>query len=546
MRIALAQLNFHIGNYELNARKILDAIEQAKAQGADLVCFSELSTCGYAPMDLLEFPSFIEQSNEVLEKVREASDSIGVLIGAPRKNPELPGKRLYNSAFLFYEKKLIGFTDKALLPTYDIFDEYRYFEPAKKIRCLDFKGKKLAVTICEDIWDLVQPDPIYNYLPMDVLMKEKPDFAINLSASPFSWEQPGRRREVVIANAKKYKLPLFYVNQIGGNTDLIFDGGSLVVDQMGEINEELAMFKEDLKVFDTNEVKKNEGIGRMKSMEKTELIYKGLILGLRDFFGKSGFSKAILGLSGGIDSAVTAAVVCDALGPENVHGLLLPSPFSSEHSIEDALQLAENLGMTCETLPIESMYDAFIKSLEEPFGKTDFDTTEENIQSRIRGTLLMAFSNKKGYILLNTTNKSEMAVGYGTLYGDLAGGLSVLADVYKTEVYELAAYINRDTERIPVNSILKPPSAELKPDQRDSDSLPDYDILDKILFLFIERRKGKQEIIAEGFEPETVSRVLSLVNNSEFKRYQTAPVLRASPKSFGSGRRIPIVSVKGM
>lgn len=546
MRIALAQLNFHIGNYELNARKILDAIEQAKAQGADLVCFSELSTCGYAPMDLLEFPSFIEQSNDVLEKVREASDSIGVLIGAPRKNPELPGKRLYNSAFLFYEKKLIGFTDKALLPTYDIFDEYRYFEPAKEIRCLDFKGKKLAVTICEDIWDLVQPDPIYNYLPMDVLMKEKPDFAINLSASPFSWAQPGRRREVVIANAKKYKLPLFYVNQIGGNTDLIFDGGSLVADQMGEIHEELAMFKEDLKVFDINEVKKNEGIGRMKGMEKAELIYKGLILGLRDFFGKSGFSKAILGLSGGIDSAVTAAVVCDAIGPENVHGLLLPSPFSSEHSIEDALQLAENLGMTCETLPIESMYDAFIKSLEEPFGKTDFDTTEENIQSRIRGTLLMAFSNKKGYILLNTTNKSEMAVGYGTLYGDLAGGLSVLADVYKTEVYELAAYINRDTERIPVNSILKPPSAELKPDQRDSDSLPDYDILDKILFLFIERRKGKQEIIAEGFEPETVSRVLGLVNNSEFKRYQTAPVLRVSPKSFGSGRRIPIVSVKGM
>ncbi|TVQ44567.1 MAG: NAD+ synthase [Saprospirales bacterium] len=546
MRIALAQLNFHIGNYQLNSRKILNAIEQAKEQGADLVCFSELSTCGYAPMDLLEFPSFIDQSNMLLEKVREASESIGVLIGAPRKNPELPGKRLYNSAFLFHEKKLLGFTDKALLPTYDIFDEYRYFEPAKEIRCLVFKGKKLAVTICEDIWDLVQTDPIYNYLPMDLLMEEKPDFAINLSASPFSWAQPARRREVVIANAKKYKLPFFYINQVGGNTDLIFDGGSLVADKMGEIHEELAMFEEDLKIFDIDDINKKEGIGRVKSLDKAELIYKGLILGLKDFFKKSGFSKAILGLSGGIDSAVTAALVCDALGAENVHGLLLPSPFSSKHSIEDALQLAENLGMTCETIAIEPMYETFIDQLENSFGKTAFDTTEENIQSRIRGILLMAYSNKKGYILLNTTNKSEMAVGYGTLYGDLAGGLSVLADVYKTEVYELAAFINKDTERIPVNSILKPPSAELKPDQRDSDSLPDYDILDRILFLFIERRKGNQEIIAEGFEPETVNRVLSLVNNSEFKRYQTAPVLRVSPKSFGSGRRIPIVSVKGM
>jgi len=542
MRIALAQLNFHIGNYELNSRKILNAIEQAKEQGADLVCFSELSTCGYAPMDLLEFPSFIDQSNVLLEKVREASESIGILIGAPRKNPELPGKRLYNSAFLFYEKKLIGFTDKALLPTYDVFDEYRYFEPAKEIRCLEFKGKKLAVTICEDIWDLLQQDPIYNYLPMDVLVKEKPDFAINLSASPFSWAQPVRRREVVIANAQKYKLPLFYINQIGGNTDLIFDGGSLVADKMGEIHEELAMFEEDLKVFDTDEINNKEGIGRVKGLDKAELIYKGLILGLKDFFKKSGFSKAILGLSGGIDSAVTAALVCDALGAENVHGLLLPSPFSSEHSIKDALQLAENLGMECETLPIDSMYNAFIKSLDKSFGKTDFDTTEENIQSRIRGILLMAFSNKKGYILLNTTNKSEMAVGYGTLYGDLAGGLSVLADVYKTDIYVLAHFINRENELIPISSIHKPPSAELKPDQRDSDSLPDYPILDQILFMYIERKKGKDEIIASGFDAETVKKVLRLVNNSEFKRYQTAPVLRVSPKAFGSGRRIPIVS----
>ena len=542
MRIALAQLNYHIGNFEYNKKQILGAIQRAEEEKADLVCFSELSTCGYAPMDLLTYPSFLKQSDELLEAVREASGRVGVLIGAPRKNPELPGKDLFNSAFLFFEKKLIGFTDKALLPTYDVFDEYRYFEPAKKIQCIPFKGLKLAITICEDIWDIIMPDPIYNFQPMDVLMEEQPDIAINLSASPFSWAQPQRRREVVKANAEKYQLPFFYVNQIGANTDLIFDGGSLVADQSGEIHGELKMFEEDLKVFDLEKILKDKGIGQIKGREKTKLIYEGLILGLRDFFKKSGFDKAILGLSGGIDSAVTAALACEALGSENVHGLLMPSPFSSSHSVEDAVALAKNLGMYHEILPINQLYEEFLNSLKGSFGKNQFDTTEENIQARIRGTILMAYSNKKGNILLNTTNKSEMAVGYGTLYGDLAGGLSVLADVYKTEVYKLAKHINRDSDLIPFNSIIKPPSAELKPNQKDIDSLPEYNILDQILFLFIEEKKGEKEIIRAGFDPKIVKHILSLVNNSEFKRHQTAPVLRISPKAFGTGRRIPIVA----
>nr|MBS0038209.1 NAD+ synthase [Saprospiraceae bacterium] len=542
MRIALSQLNFHIGNFEANEKKILGAINRARGQKADLICFSELATCGYPPLDLLEFRDFIDQSSAVLDKVKNASEDIGILIGAPRVNPELPGKNLFNSAFLFYRKELLGYVDKSLLPTYDIFDEYRHFEPAKKFQTIDFKGERIAVTICEDIWDLINDDPIYTFHPMDKLMEQQPTVAINLSASPFHASQPQRRRYVVQANAKKYQIPFFYVNQVGAHTELIFDGGSLVVDADGEVHDEMPLFEESLRIYDLDEVHQLKGIGQIRTKDRIVLIHDALIMGIRDYFGKLGFKKAILGLSGGIDSALTAALTCRALGAENVHGLIMPSPFSSKHSVTDAKKLVENLGMTADTLSIDDLYEKFTTELSLFFEVDRWGVTQENIQARIRGILLMAYSNKMGCILLNTTNKSEMAVGYGTLYGDLCGGLSVLADVYKTDVYRLSAFMNREREIIPQNSIQKPPSAELRPDQKDSDSLPEYELLDQILYQYIEMQMSPSRITAMGFDKKTVQKILDLVNRSEFKRYQTAPVLRVSTKAFGSGRRMPIVS----
>ncbi|TVR84499.1 MAG: NAD+ synthase [Saprospirales bacterium] len=542
MQIAIAQLNIHIGNFESNKRKILNAIEEAQKQGADLICFSELATTGYPPLDLLDYPYFIEQANQLLNDVKMASGRIGVLIGAPRVNPELPGKNLYNSAFFFYEQKEIGFIDKALLPTYDVFDEYRYFEPAKSFRVFDFKGEKLAVTICEDIWDIIQDDPIYTFHPMDILMEYEPTLAINLSASPFHQDQRLERKKVLKANATRYDLPFFYINHVGAQTDLIFDGGSLVVGPSGEVFEEMPFFRESIKTFSLKELRERDGIGQVKPAERIEAIHNALVFGVKDFFSKLGFSKAILGLSGGLDSALVAAIACKSLGSENVHGLIMPSAFSSESSVRDAVELASRLKMTYDVIAIDQLYRGFVSELSRAFGETPFDVTEENLQARIRGMLLMAYSNKKGYVLLNTTNKSEMAVGYGTLYGDLCGSLSVIGDVYKTDVYLLAGFINRDQSFIPQSSILKPPSAELRPDQKDTDSLPDYALLDSILKLFIEKRKSVDEIAEKGFDKELVKKVVRLVNSSDFKRYQTAPVLRVSKKAFGYGRRMPLVA----
>ncbi|MBK9337311.1 MAG: NAD+ synthase [Lewinellaceae bacterium] len=540
MKIALAQLDYHIGNFEANLHKMLLAVEQARALGADLVCFGELAVCGYPPRDFLEFDDFIRRCYASVEALREASTGIGIVVGAPARNPVVEGKDLHNSAYFLYDGAILGVQHKALLPTYDIFDEYRYFEPGREFRTVAFKGKKIALSVCEDIWNVGNNNPLYTICPLDEMLHEHPDFILNLSASPFSYTQAGERIHVVQSNVARYGIPLFYTNHVGAQTDLIFDGGSLVVSPDGLVFDEMPYFEEGLRVYDLEAVQQG-GQANEQPKDKIKLIHDALVVGIRDYFRKLGFKHAILGLSGGIDSAVTCVLAVEALGAENVRVLLLPSQFSSDHSVDDARQLAENLGIRYDILPILPMFEAFETALLTQFAGQPFNVTEENIQARIRGTLLMAMSNKFGNILLNTTNKSEMAVGYGTLYGDMCGGISVLGDVYKTDVYALARYLNRDAGVIPENSIEKPPSAELRPNQKDSDSLPDYDILDAVLYQYIECRQGPRELVQMGFDEALVARVLRLVNINEFKREQAAPVLRVSRKSFGMGRRMPIV-----
>lgn len=540
MKIAIAQLNYHIGNFEGNLRKMLTATAEAKAKGADLIVFGELATTGYPPRDFLEFRDFIRLAEESVDALREASQDIGIIVGSPTINPFAEGKDLYNSAYLLYNRETLHIQHKTLLPTYDVFDEYRYFEPGRTHSTVMFKGKRIALTVCEDLWNVGNENPLYMVCPMDKMITEEPDFIINVSASPFDYVHAAERIEVLQANVARYRIPLFYSNICGAQTEIIFDGGSIILSPDGSVYDELPYFKEEIRYYQLDDVMKG-GYHREQPKEKIPLIHDALIMGLQDYFGKLGLKKAILGLSGGIDSAVTAVMAARALGKENVRVVLMPSAYSSGHSVDDARALAENLGIRYDIIPIAAPYDTFNTLLTDVMEGKPFDVTEENIQARCRAILLMAISNKHGNILLNTTNKSEMSVGYGTLYGDLAGGLSVLADIYKTDIYLLADYINKDGEIIPQNSITKPPSAELRPDQKDSDSLPEYHILDPILYMYIEKRLGPQEIIEMGYEEKLVRRILKLVNTSEFKRHQTAPVLRVSPKAFGVGRRMPIV-----
>ncbi len=539
MKIALAQLNYHIGNFASNETKIKTTIKKAQSQGADLVVFAELAVSGYPPRDFLEFDDFIEKCQLMTKNIAKECTNIAAIIGLPTRNASEKGKPLFNSAAFLSDGKIQQITNKSLLPNYDIFDEYRYFEPNKEFSCIDFKGKKIALTICEDLWN-IGDDPLYTINPMDELMEGKPDLMINIAASPFHHDQREIRKDILKKNVEKYKIPLFYVNHVGAQTELLFDGGSLVMNEKAETVGELAYFEEDFKIFDTEDLVAEKT--SQTSPDKMELIHDALVMGIRNYFEKLGFKKAILGLSGGIDSAVTLALAVRALGAENVMSVLLPSQYSSDHSIKDAEDLAKNLGSPYEIIPIKNIYDAFEKELETQFKGLPFGIAEENIQARSRGVLLMALSNKFGYILLNTSNKSEAAVGYGTLYGDMNGGLSVIGDVYKIDVFSLARYINKDEEVIPWNTITKPPSAELRPDQKDSDSLPDYDILDEILFQYIEKRKGPKELVEMGFDEPLVRRILKLVNTNEYKRYQTPPILRVSSKAFGMGRRIPIVA----
>lgn len=549
MKITIAQLNYHIGNFKGNLEKMEAAIDQAKVEKADIICFSELATCGYPPRDFLEFEDFVSQSNSVIEALCALSKDIAIVVGAPSRNPDLKGKELFNSAYFLAGGEILHVQHKCLLPTYDIFDEYRYFEPAHTFEMLEYKGKKIALSVCEDIWDIPEFkddegfNPMYNIVPLDQMGAEKADFIINVSASPFTYNKAQARKQIVKANCLRYGIPMFYVNHVGAQTDVIFDGGSLVIDGKGELISELAYFNECIQTFDlldSNQIVGNQELVEI-ALSEMDKIHDALVMGVRDYFKKLRFKRAIIGLSGGIDSALTAVIAQRALGAENVRVVLMPSQFSSDHSVNDARELAENLEVKYDIIPIKGVYDSFMNELLPLFEDLPFNVTEENLQARSRGVLLMALSNKFGNILLNTSNKSEAAVGYGTLYGDMCGGLSVIGDLYKTQVFELCKHINKDEEIIPWNTINKPPSAELRPNQKDSDSLPDYDILDKILFEYIENRLGPKEIVKLGFDDKLVKRILRLVNINEFKRYQTAPTLRVSSKAFGMGRRMPIV-----
>ncbi len=555
MKIFIAQQNYHIGNFEANTDKIIAAIEEAKRQQGDLICFSELSVCGYPPRDFLEFDDFIEQGLASIERIRQVADTIGVLVGCPSRNDRPLGKNLFNSAFLLYENEIKGVVNKTLLPNYDIFDEYRYFEPAYDWQVLHFKGKKLAVTICEDIWNLTD-DPLYRLSPMDELAKQNPDIMINLSASPFDYIHADSRKGIVKQNVLRYHLPMVYCNTVGSQTEIVFDGGSLAMDAAGNIINELPYFSESLQAVTLNDDGTLAGAihcpkgdvpsvqllpAQLEPEKGIDKIHQAIITGITDYFRKMGFTKAIVASSGGIDSALVLALACEALGAANVNALLLPSQFSTGHSVDDAVQLSKNLNNHYDIIGIKDIFDSFETALHPVFSGLPFNVAEENLQSRIRGALVMALSNKFGAILLNTSNKSELATGYGTLYGDMAGGLGVLGDLYKQQVYALSRYINRNGEIIPQNIIDKAPSAELRPGQKDSDSLPDYSVLDAILYLYIERRLGPKEIIAMGHDAALVTRVLKLVNTNEYKRNQFCPIIRVSPKSFGIGRRVPIV-----
>ena len=555
MKIFLAQQNYHIGNIEANTEKIIAAIETAKQQGGDIIFFSELSVCGYSPRDFLYFNDFIEKCYAAVDKIKLYADGIGVLIGAPHRNSKREGKDLFNAAYFLADKEIKQVIFKTCLPTYDVFDEDRYFEPGTEWNVVEYKGKKLAVTICEDIWNLGD-NPLYTNCPMDMLIQQAPDFMVNLSASPFNYTHDEDRRATVKANVLKYKIPMFYCNAVGSQTEIVFDGTSLVFDKNANLSGKLRSFEEDLQSF----ILHDDGTIACESIDFAEptlnielnpqalepawnipLIYDALVMGIKDYFGKMGFTKAILGSSGGIDSAVTLALACEALGAENVTAILMPSQYSSGHSVEDAEKLSINLKNEYHILPIKNIYDSFLIELKPLFKDLPFSIAEENIQSRTRGNLLMAMANKFGYILLNTSNKSELATGYGTLYGDMAGGIGVLGDCYKLQIFELAKYINRNGEIIPNNILIKPPSAELRPGQKDSDSLPQYDVLDKILYQYIELQKDPQQIKDQGFDSALVDRILKMVNVNEYKRNQFCPIIRISPKAFGVGRRMPIV-----
>jgi NAD+ synthase (glutamine-hydrolysing) len=462
------------------------------------------------------------------------------------KKPE--GKKLFNSALLLSEGKVIFSANKALLPTYDIFDEYRYFEPEREFSVFLFKGIRLAITICEDLWDEQPFDNefektrLYTVSPMEELVKQNPDIIINIAASPFSYSKIEAKENIFINKAIRYKIPVISVNQTGANTELIFDGASILVNEKGEIFKQLPFFGEAIETFTFESIKSGSFSGKNTNNDVISLIYKALVTGLRDYFAKTGLKSSIIGLSGGIDSALCLCLAVDALGNENVRALLMPSRYSSGHSISDAVALAKTLKVRYDIINIEKPFSAFEEDLAPVFEGMRSDVTEENIQARIRAILLMAVSNKYGCIVLNTSNKSEAAVGYGTLYGDMAGGLSVIGDVYKTDVYKLVAFINRDKEIIPENIIRKLPSAELRPDQFDTDSLPDYKILDSILYQYIELQKPASSIIREGADEDTVLKVIRMIDFNEYKRYQAPPVLRISSKAFGAGRRMPLVA----
>jgi NAD+ synthetase len=539
MKIGFAQINPTVGDLNGNFEKILGAYDRLAAAGAELIITPELAITGYPPQDLVFKSQFVPQTLEVLDKLQARIREAGLLVGYVERN-QGRGKPFHNSAALLQPGSAIQKTHKSLLPTYDVFDEDRYFEPARGVAPLIFRGKKIGVTICEDIWtEHYLPRPLYEVDPVRSLVEQGAEIIFNLSASPFSLGKPAVRREMVATLARTYHRPICYCNAVGGNDQLVFDGHSIAVNSAGELIAQLPGFRINEEIVDTDSSQPLNLPERDVSAD----LFEALSLGVRDYLTKCNFKSAVLGLSGGIDSAVVAAVAVDALGPQNVLGVSMPSPYSSQGSIDDALALADNLGIKCLQIPIANAFAAFKAQFGEIFAGLPEDTTEENMQSRLRGMILMSLSNKFGHILLTTGNKSELAVGYCTIYGDMAGGLAVISDVPKTMVYQLARWINSDDKRgeiIPASTIEKPPSAELKPGQTDQDSLPPYDVLDEILRLYVEENMGARDIIAHGFEEKPVRWVQRRVDINEYKREQAAPGIKVTSRAFGVGRRMPI------
>jgi NAD+ synthase (glutamine-hydrolysing) len=564
VRLALAQLNFTVGAFDANFVKMRDAMAKARAAGADLVVFSELAPTGYPPRDLLSHSGFVEANLAVLDRVARLTDAgLGALVGFVDPNPTKAGKPLHNAVALCHNGRVADRRHKSLLPTYDVFDEDRYFEPAREIAPMAFRGVQLGVTICEDIWNDEDfwPRRLYHRDPVSELVRGGAEVLINISSSPFSLGKADLRGAMIRREAVKHQRYFFYVNQVGGNDELVFDGQSLGFDPEGHLILRAGEFCEDFLVCDVPAGARAASAGvddrlatggaypadngrlvRPASATIVEQAYRALVLGLGDYVRKCGFSRAVLGLSGGIDSALTASLAAAALGPANVLGVAMPSRYSSEHSLRDAAALARNLGIGCQVIGIDSMFDAALRTLAPAFGARPADVTEENLQARLRGAILMALSNKFGYLVLSTGNKSELAVGYCTLYGDMCGGLAVISDVPKTLVYQLARYVNNRDEVIPQSTIEKAPSAELRPNQTDQDTLPPYEVLDRIIEAYVERDLDLAGISALGIDPALAREVVSWIDRNEYKRRQAAPGLKITSKAFGVGRRYPIAA----
>jgi NAD+ synthase (glutamine-hydrolysing) len=536
MKIGFAQINPTVGDLRGNCELIIGAYERLANAGAELVLTPELAITGYPPQDLVFKSRFVPENLAALEKLHARVGNAPLLVGFVDRN-EGRGKPFHNAAALLERGKPIRKTYKCLLPTYDVFDEDRYFEPAGRIEPFEFNGKKIGVTICEDIWtDDYLPRPLYDVEPVRSLVEQGAEIILNLSSSPFRLGAPACRLEMIAAQARTYRRPICYCNVVGGNDQLVFDGNSIAVNASGELIEQLAPFREDEKIVDTNSV----GAIKFHEPERPEQLFAALSLGVRDYFRKCNFHSAVIGLSGGVDSAVTAVIAVDALGTENVTGVSMPSPYSSRGSIDDARTLACALGIKFLDIPITDAFRDFKSQFKEIFKGLPENETEENMQPRLRAMTLMALSNKFGHLVLSTGNKSELAVGYCTLYGDMAGGLAVISDVPKTMVYELAPWMNRDREIIPKSTIEKPPSAELKPNQKDQDTLPSYEVLDQILQLYVEENLSARDVIARGFDEKTVRWVQRRVDLNEYKREQAAPGLKVTSRAFGMGRKMPI------
>ncbi len=551
MKICLAQINPTVGDFEQNVKKICRFINTAKKR-ADLIVFPEMCIVGYPPKDLLELSGFVDSNLKALEEVKKNVTGISAIVGFVDRNVGHRGKNLYNAAAYINNKEIVSRHYKSLLPTYDVFDEDRYFESAHSISLAKISGRKFGISICEDAWgaNISWQGKIHHKDPVESMIRQGGEIIINISASPFTIGKQDVRLKMLTSHAKKYNVPIVFVNQIGGNDDLVFDGNSLVINKKGVIVDKALSFEEDLLMVEFKGSDVSAGGSKPGSVGKRtqasadegeiESVYKALVLGTRDYVRKCGFKKAVIGLSGGIDSAVTAVIAARALGKGKVLGVTMPSGFSSKGSVKDSKALAKRLGIAFENIPIKSVYNAYAKTLSDVFTGLPFDVTEENLQARIRGKILMAISNKHGYLVLTTGNKSELAVGYCTLYGDMCGGLAVISDIPKTMVYDIAEYINRRKEVIPIHTIEKPPSAELRPDQKDQDSLPPYDILDGVLKAYVEESRDIDDIIGRGFNEALVKDIIKKVDTNEYKRKQAAPGLKVTSKAFGTGRRMPL------